>query len=111
MEDEKSNFRAYLIASVRQGIEDVDGPLENAFKVNLQASGLSEANIPDDIDALGAVLEKTFGTGSYTVRRAIAKQFYAKLGLPFEPCVGKKLNKYIAEAKQMFQNSLKSSSK
>ncbi|HUK49766.1 MAG TPA: hypothetical protein VLV18_01925 [Terriglobales bacterium] len=97
---EDREIRACLSASIMEGIQLVDGPQNDTFHANVVASGLTEEELTDHLDLLCTILEKTFGTGSFTVRRAIAKEFYSKLGLPFEAYLGKKLSGYVADAEQ-----------
>jgi len=99
----EDELRASLIESVREGLEIVDGALIDTFHQNLHASGLAEEDIPDELDLLCSILDKTFGTGSFTVRRAIARQLYSKMGLPFQAYVGKRLSAYVAEVREQWK--------
>ena len=99
MRIEDSKIRACLINSIDEGLKVADADLIESFNNNLELVGLAKADVPDKLEMLCAVLENTFGTNAFTVHRAIAREFYATLGLSFEPFVGKNLIKYVADAK------------
>ena len=60
---------------------------------------ISKDEVPHKLETLSATLEKTFGVaGSRTITKAIARNLYSKLGLPFSNDFGRTLLEYIEAA-------------
>jgi hypothetical protein len=68
------------------------------FYSYLAAKGVPKNEIPVRLERLCVVLDETFGRGSMTVQRAVAKRIYAKLGLTFVNSGNRTLVQYLREA-------------
>jgi hypothetical protein len=68
------------------------------FYSYLAANGVPKNDIPVKLDRLCIVLDETFGLGSITLQRALAKRIYAKLGLTFVNSERRSLVEYIKAA-------------
>ena len=61
---------------------------------------VSKSEVPYKLETLCSTIEQIFGhAGSETIYRAIAKKFYAKLGLVFSSNHSQTLIEYVEEAK------------
>ena len=70
-----------------------------------EAHLVSRQQVPSRLDALSAILAKTFGVpGSATISKAIAKNFYSKLALTFSDNPGGSLLEYVERAKTKLQD-------
>lgn len=76
-----------------------DGVVE-PFYSYLAAKGIPKNEIPTRLERLCVVLDETFGRGSPTVQRAVAKRIYAKLGLSFVNSDQRTLVEYLREAER-----------
>jgi hypothetical protein len=78
----------------------------DALYVHLQkAHSVSKDEVPRRLETLCSALEKTFGPGGKIICKAIARKFYAKLGLTFFDNPGRTLIEYVEEAKVKLQDS------
>jgi hypothetical protein len=74
--------------------------VDDALYLYLQrVHSISRDEIPHKVETFCSILEKVFGRGSKTVSKAIARKFYAKLGLTFSDNPGRTLIECVEEAK------------
>jgi hypothetical protein len=77
-----------------------------AFYLHLQTvHSISRDQAPYKLETLCSIFEKVFGRSSKTVCKAIARKFYAKLGLTFFDNPGRTLIEYVEEAKIKLRES------
>jgi hypothetical protein len=95
-------FNGLLLESIDETITALlSREVVDALYVHLQtANSISRDEVPYKLQTLCSTLEKTFGLpGSKTISKAIAKKFYAKLGLTFFDFLGRTLIEYVEGAK------------
>ena len=101
-------FNDALIESIDETITDLLGrAVVDALYAHLQKfHSVSRDELPHRLDALSPPLERIFGVrGSQTITKAIAKEFFLKLGLEFTDKPGHTLPEYVDEAKMKLQIS------
>ncbi len=99
------DFNSQLIDSVDETITSVLGGaiLLATYRFLANEYGITREHIPGRLDEFDSSLEKMFGVGGTTLSRAIAKRFWAKLGLEFVPTRNKRLVDYVNEARERLE--------
>jgi hypothetical protein len=72
------------------------------FHLN-KSHSITKDEVPYRLDPLLSTLEKTFGTSSRTIQKAITRKLYSKLNLTFQDNPDRSLAAYIEDAKAMLQ--------
>jgi len=99
-------FNEVLVESIDETITALlSRAVVEALYVHLQTFySVSRDEAPYRLETLFASLEKVFGVrSSQTITKAIAKQFYIKLGLEFRSNPNRTLLEYVDEAKMKLQ--------
>lgn len=99
-------FNEVLVESIDETITALlSRAVVEALYVHLQTFySVSRDEVPYRLETLFASLEKVFGVrSSQTITKAIAKQFYIKLGLEFTSNPNRTLLEYVDEAKRKLQ--------
>jgi hypothetical protein len=100
--EQSREFNDALVESIDETITDLlSREVVDALYVHLQTvHSISRDEVPYRLETLFSTLEKTFGLpGSKTICKAVARKFYAKLGLPFIDYPGRTLLEHIEAAK------------
>ena len=78
----------------------------NALYLHLQtAHSIPRNEVPYRLEALCTTLDKIFGRSHKIICKAIARKFYAKLGLTFFDNPNRTLIEYVEEAKMKLRES------
>ena len=99
-------FNEVLVESIDETITALlSRAVVEALYVHLQTFySVSRDEVPYRLETLFASLEKVFGVrSSQIITKAIAKQFYIKLGLEFTSNPNRTLLEYVDEAKRKLQ--------
>jgi hypothetical protein len=102
-------FNDVLVETIDETITDLLGrAVVDALYAHLETNhSMARDEVPYRLDTLFITLEKIFGASSNTITKAIAKRFYAKLGLEFTDNPSRALLEYVDEAKMKLQESPK----
>ena len=100
-------FNDVLVESIDETITDLlSQAVVDALYAHLQTIySISRDEVPYRLDTLFTALEKIFGTSAQTITKAVAREFYLKLGLEFTGNPSRTLLEYVDEAKMKLQNS------
>ena len=96
------NFNGILKNAIDETIISILGQTvhEVLFRLLEEKYSVASDELPYRLDTMVEVLRKTFGvTGSKTIGRAIAKNFFGKLGILFVANDEYTLKEYVEEAK------------
>ena len=91
-----------LVQSVDEVVADVLGSRvrKSFYDCLMRQRGLSREAVPGHIDDFQQFLEATFGGGSRTLTRCIAKRFFEKLGWAFVEMRQHDLVDYFSQAQR-----------
>ncbi|MGA2462241.1 MAG: hypothetical protein ABSF82_12550 [Candidatus Bathyarchaeia archaeon] len=100
-------FNDVLVESIDETMTDLlSRAVVDALYAHLQTIySISRDEVPYRLDTLFTALEKIFGTSAQTITKAVAREFYLKLGLEFTGNPSRTLLEYVDEAKMKLQNS------
>jgi hypothetical protein len=95
------NFDSLLINAIDETMSDLFGPVvvQSLHEHLLKFYEVRMEQIPFRLDTLTSTLERTFGASSKIICKAIAKKFYAKLGLTFYDNPGRTLVENVERAR------------
>jgi len=95
------NFGALLLESIDETLTDLLGRrTREAIYDHLERNHLVARNeIPDKLDALLELLDETFGRGSKTIGKAVARRLFTKLEWEFNEVPGYGLSDYVIAVK------------
>ena len=98
-------FNDLLLGSIDETLTSMlSGAVVDALYDYLQrVHYISRGEVPYQLDLLSTTLEKIFGASAQPMTNAIARKFYVKLGLEFNP--NGTLLEYVNGAKMKLQNS------
>lgn len=99
-------FNEVLVESIDETITTLlSREVVNALYLHLQtALSIQKDEVPYRLETLFTTLERTFGlTSSKTIGKAIARTFYAKLGLTFTNNPDRTILEYVEKAKIKLQ--------
>ena len=107
VEENLEHFHVLLLESIDETITAMlSRTVVDALYAHLQKIySISRDEVPYRLDTLLTTLEKIFGGSSQTITKAIAREFYLKLGLEFTGNPSRTLLEYVDEAKVKLQNS------
>lgn len=100
-------FDSVLINAVDETMADLFGPVvvQSLHEHLLKFYQVRIEEIPHRLDTLTSTLERTFGASSKTICKAIARKFYAKLGLAFYDNPGRTLLESVEQARIKWRGS------
>jgi hypothetical protein len=100
-------FDSLLINAVDETMADLFGPVvvQSLHEHLLKFYEVRIEEIPYRLDTLISTLERTFGASSKTICKAIARKFYAKLGLSFYDNPGRTLLESVQQARIKWRGS------
>lgn len=99
-----------ILDSIDEAIEDLLGAdVRDAIYDNLERRNLlPKIELPNHLDIFCQLLDETFGRGSRTIERAIARRLYKRLGLDFTVILAFNFNDYLEVATRRVSESSKS---
>jgi hypothetical protein len=100
-------FNAKLLKSIDQTLTDLLGQavLEALHQHLRELYDVIPDEVPYRLETLFEVLEYTFGvTSTKTIGRAIARDFYARIGLRFTETENYSLRDYVEQAKKNYHD-------
>ena len=95
------DFDSLLVNAIDETMADLFGPVvvQSLHEHLLKFHQIRREEVPHRLDALTSTLERTFGASSKTICKAIARKFYAKLGLVFYDNPGRTLLEIVEQAR------------
>jgi hypothetical protein len=100
-------FDSLLINAIDETMADLFGPVvvQSLHEHLLKFHEIRREQVPYRLDTLISALERTFGTSSKIICKAIARKFYAKLGLAFYDNPGRTLLESVEQARIKWRGS------
>ena len=95
------NFGALLLESIDETLSDLLGKrTREAIYDHLERDHLvARSDIPDQLEALLDLLDETFGKGSKTIGKVVARKLSSKLEWEFNEVPGYELTDYVEAVK------------
>jgi hypothetical protein len=101
--DPEKDFNGRLLKSINETLSDLLGQsvLEALHKHLKELHDVTPDEVPHRLDTLFEIFEYTFGVAATkTIGRAIARNFYARIGLQFVGIENYGLQDYVEQAKR-----------
>lgn len=101
LDDIRDNLDALILESVDETLGDLLGrkAREAVYDYLERNHFMARSEIPKCLDEFFSALERTFGKGSKTIGRVIAKKLYVRLGLEFNELPNTECVDYVELAK------------
>lgn len=108
-----SNFGVLLLESIDEALTDLLGTrAREAIYDHLERDHFVARNeLPDQIKPFADLLQETFGRGSKTIAKVVAKKLFSKLDWEFNEVPGYELRDYVETARERIGREIVSRAK
>jgi hypothetical protein len=108
-----NQFGALLLESIDEALTDLLGRrAREAIYDHLERDHLVARNeLADQLDTFVELLQETFGRGSKTIGKVVARRLFSKLDLEFNEIPGYDLGEYVERARDRISREIVSQAK